>query len=153
MTFLGATILLVAVGLLLILLEILLPTHAILGAFGILCLLASVGICYRLNPTASLILLLSFAILTPFAWTLAVKIWPKTYFGKRILLPPALSASGNLDFQIGQTGAALSDLKPMGECLFNGKKIAARAQSGLIPAGAHVQIISADGRIALVQQI
>lgn len=153
MTLIAWTILLVVAGLLLLFFEFLLPTHAILGAFGVLALLAAVGVCYRHNPTAAVVMLLSFVVATPFVWTLAVKIWPKTYVGRHMLLPPAQPADPRLDFQIGQTGTSVSELKPMGECLFNGKKIAARAITGLIPPGANVQIISADGRTALVQQI
>ena len=152
MTLVGWIILLVVAGLVLAAAELMLPAHGVLGALGVLCLLASVGVCFRVHQWAALALFLAMVAATPFAWSAAVRIWPKTPIGRRMVLQPVVNARQPLAFQIGQIGVSLSELKPMGECDFGGRRVEARCESGFIAAGARVVIVSADGRRATVRE-
>jgi membrane-bound ClpP family serine protease len=152
MTLVGWIILLVVAGLVLLAAELMLPSHGVLGALAVLCLLGSVGVCFRVSQWASLALFLAMVGATPFAWSAAVRIWPKTPVGRRMVLQPVENARPLLPFQIGQTGVSLSELKPMGECDFGGRRVEARCEAGFIEAGARVVVVSADGRRATVRE-
>ena len=153
MTLLGWIILLMVSGIVLLVAELMLPSHGVLGALAVLCLLGSVGVCFRVNQWAALALFLAMIAATPFAWSAAVRIWPKTPIGRRMVLQPVENARQPLPFQIGQTGVSLSELKPMGECDFSGRRVEARCESGFIAAGVRVVIVSADGRRATVREV
>ncbi|MFI5378906.1 MAG: NfeD family protein [Tepidisphaerales bacterium] len=152
MTLVGWIIFLVVAGLVLLVAELMLPSHGLLGALAVLCLLGSVGVCFRVNQWAAVVLLLAMVVATPFAWSAAVRIWPRTPVGRRIVLQPVENARLPLPFQLGQTGIALSELKPMGECDFGGRRVEVRCESGFIAAGTRVVIVSADGRRATVRE-
>jgi membrane-bound ClpP family serine protease len=143
---------LLAIGLALIVAEIFLPAWGILGGLGAVALLAAVGVCYRLEPWMSLAMLLAMVALTPLVWRLALRIWPKTPIGRRLLLPEVENTAEPLPFQIGQEGTAISELKPMGECQFGARRVAARSRQGIIHPGTRVTVVSADGRTATVQE-
>jgi membrane protein implicated in regulation of membrane protease activity len=153
MTSAGWLIFLLVAAALLLLAEFLLPAHGSLGAFGVLCLLAAVGLCYRINPWAAVALLLALVAVMPFAWSAAVRIWPRTPVGRRVLLPPVPDEEHPLEFQLGQVGVAISELRPMGECELGGQRVAARADAGIIAAGTRVIVVSADGRTAAVRAL
>ncbi len=119
MTLIGWIIFLGVAGLLLLVAELILPAHGLLGALGVLCFLAAVGICFRLNQWFALALFLALVAATPVAWSAAVRIWPRTPVGRHIVLQPVEINRDPLPFRIGQTGYSLSELKPMGECDFD----------------------------------
>jgi len=148
---LDITLLLLLAGVFLLAAELFLPTHGLVGAMGALCLLAAVGYCFQYNQWLAVGLLLAIVIATPFAWSLAIRIWPKTPMGRRMILPTVQSTDEPLPFQIGQQGVTLSALRPMGECELDGKRLSACAEDGMIPAGTPVIVVSADGRMPLVR--
>jgi membrane-bound ClpP family serine protease len=152
-TLAGWLILLLVAGAVLLLAELILPAHGVLGACGVVSMLCAVGVCFRLSPWASLGLLLAMLLATPFAWSAAVRIWPNTPIGRRVVLPRVEMERAPMAFQLGQKGVAVGDLKPMGECSFEGKRVDARAESGIIPAGTPVVVVSADGRMATVRAV
>src|SRR5687768_14168228 len=80
--------LLMAIGIVLVIAELLLPSHGILGLGAAGCIFGAVFVASRQNAWAGLGLLLGVVALTPFAWVAFVKIWPKTPVGKRVVLPP-----------------------------------------------------------------
>ncbi|MGA2497335.1 MAG: NfeD family protein [Tepidisphaeraceae bacterium] len=152
MTLAGWIILLIVAGAVLLVAELMLPSHGVFGALAVLCVLGSVGICFRVNPWAALWLFLVMVGATPFVWSAAVRIWPRTPLGRRMVLQPVENARQPLPFQIGQIGVALSELKPMGECDFGGRRVEVRCESGFVAAGARVVVVSADGRRATVRE-
>src|SRR5262245_25233943 len=84
----GLAALLLAIGAILLFAELLLPTHGLLGLAGGGAILCAVFAVSRRNPWAGLALLLVLAAATPFVWAAAMKIWPRTPLGRRIVLPP-----------------------------------------------------------------
>src|SRR5688572_986522 len=88
-------ILLFAFGAILLLAEVILPTYGILGVFGVIALLAGVAMCFRINQYAGLTAAVLLVVLMPFAGMLWVKVWPRTYAGKRLILGPTASVSAH----------------------------------------------------------
>jgi membrane-bound ClpP family serine protease len=143
--FAAAAVLLVA--------EVGLPAHGVLGLLGAVCIMAGVGVVFYLRPWAGLALAAGLVVATPFAIGLWLKIWPKTPLGRRLILSPSPAASkqspaaATAGVLIGQTGITASELRPGGTCDFGGERVACTAEHGLIPTGTAIRVIAVvDGR-------
>jgi membrane-bound ClpP family serine protease len=135
-------------GLVLLAGEVLLPAQGILGVLGGACLLGSIGVGFWINQWLGAGLLTAVLIASPFAATAAINLWPKTPFGKRIILIPEPSRVTLPTVAAGETGTAISELRPMGEIEVNGQRLEARSDRGLISAGSSVRIVGlVDGRV------
>jgi len=134
--------LLLAAGIVLFLAEALLPTHGILGLSAVGLILLAIFVCSKHNSWAGLGLMLAVAAVTPFAWTAFVKIWPKTFVGKRLILPDIDSKPSGTIVSVGQSGVTVSELRPMGLCEFAGMRVEALSEQGVIPTNTKVKVIA-----------
>jgi membrane-bound ClpP family serine protease len=136
-------LILIATGVVLLVGETLLPTHGVLGVGGVGCLLAAVFVCSRQNVWVGLALLVGMAAMTPLAWAAFVQIWPKTPVGRRLVLPDVPPAEAPAPVRIGQSGVAISELRPMGMCEFDGGvRLEAISEHGIVPPGATVRVVA-----------
>jgi hypothetical protein len=77
------------VGAILMIAEVVLPTHGVLGAGGVLAWLAGLVLCFVVSVWLGLGVFVGGAVATPLLGTWWVRIWPRTPMGRRIVLPPA----------------------------------------------------------------
>ena len=154
---LALLILFFVAGIVLLLAEVVLPTHGVLGIVGVVSLLIGVGVCFWINQYAGLGAAVALVALMPFAATLWVKIWPRTYAGKRLILGPTAASQAHVPaapVQVGQLGVVVSELRPGGVCEFGMTRVEARCEHGTIPAGRHVEVVAvADGHRPLVRAV
>ena len=136
----GLTALLLAIGVILLIAEVILPTHGALGVLGIGAAVAAVFVAAAHNPWAALLITVALAVATPFVWTL----WPRTPLGRRIVLPPIETPLPQPPVRVGQTGVALSQLRPMGLCEFDGGavRVEAASEHGIIETGTAVKVVA-----------
>lgn len=134
--------LLLAIGAILLIAELLLPTHGLLGLAGVGSALFAVFFAARLNPWAGLALMVVLALSTPLLFTLAVKTWPNTYIGRRIFLPPVEADTPESPVRVGQVGLTVSELRPMGVCEFDGQRMEAISELGIVAPGTQVRVIA-----------
>ena len=146
-------ILLLLAGLLLLVAEMLLPTQGILGLVGAAALAASVVTCFRIDSRLGFATLVAMVVAAPFAWMLFVKVWPRTPVGRRMILAPTTGALPGAEVAVGQTGVAVSELRPMGVCSFGDDRIEARAERGTIPAGTRVRVVELIDRRPTVRAV
>jgi membrane-bound serine protease (ClpP class) len=151
MTALTLAILCFAGGVILLIAEILLPSHGILGIVGAGALITGVGACFAINQYAGLASAIGVVILMPVAVAAWVKVWPHTYAGKRLILGPTSIAAAHVparNLTVGQVGTVVSELRPGGVCEFPGaERVESRCENGTIPAGRRVEVIAVvDGR-------
>ena len=150
-------ILFFAAAVVLLVAEVFLPAHGLLGVLGAVGLVCGVGACFFINQYLGLAAAVGVVFLTPFAAALWVKVWPHTPAGKRLILgPPDAAAVAGLAtprVHVGQVGLVVSELRPGGVCEFLGaarvgERVEARAEhGGVIPAGRRVEVVAvADGR-------
>ena len=149
MTPLGLAILLFVVAAGLLVAEMLLPSHGVLGVLAALAMVAGVVFCYRVSHALALYVALGLAVAAPFAGALWMKLWPKTPMGRRLILGPAApsDATRATPLRVGMTGVVVSELRPSGVCEFNGDRFECRSERGVLPGGRRVEVIAVvDGR-------
>jgi membrane-bound ClpP family serine protease len=148
----GLALLLFVAGSVLIIAEILLPTQGILGFFGALSIVGGVVACFVINPWLGLVIMVALVIAAPFLWTAFVIIWPKTPIGRRMVLTEvAGKMPADCTICIGQTGTTVSELRPIGECDFDGTRVEAISEQGLIAPGARVKVVALSEHRPVVQ--
>jgi len=139
----GLAALLLAIGVILFVAELILPTHGLLGVVGGCTMLASVFVALKQNAWVGLALLCVCAAATPLVWMAFVKIWPRTPIGRRLVLPEMAPPPPGAPVRVGQAGVAVSELRPMGMCEFDdGTRIESYSEHGIIPAGTTIKVIA-----------
>ncbi len=157
-------ILLFAVGVGLIAVEVFLPGHIVPGIVGILCVLAALilglidfdNVDFAVQWEAGYISraltvvfgsILATAVLTYAAF----KVLPESRFGRGLMLSATVAARATDNVEPGQTsligkmGEAVTDLRPAGKVLVDGRRVEAKAERGYIDKGATVEVIKRDG--------
>jgi len=137
-------ILLFGIGVALLAGELLLPTHGLLGVAGAGAILAGVVTCYVIDFWLGTGVFLGTVIATPFAGALAMKLWPKTPIGRRVMLQTvAGEAPRGPTVNVGQTGVTVSELRPTGVCEFDSiGRLEAISEHGLIDPGRAVKVVA-----------
>jgi membrane-bound serine protease (ClpP class) len=147
-------ILLFASGVILLLAEVVLPSHGVLGLLGAGALIGGVVACFWMNQYAGLAAAILLVFAAPFAAMLWVKVWPHTYAGRRLILGRTASSTAPAPpVQVGQLGIVVSELRPGGVCEFGMNRVEARCEHGTIPAGRHVEIVAVVDHRPLVRAI
>jgi len=143
-----------AIAVFLFVLEIFIPSGGILGFAAGIAMIAGIILLFKLDTTIGLIgMIISLAAL-PFLFAFAIKVWPDTPLGRMLILSDkGISASPGAPIDeeadgalaVGQTGTAATDLRPVGTCLIEGKRIECLSTKGVISAGTAVRIVDVDG--------
>ncbi len=150
---------LLLLGLALMVAEIFLPSYGVLTVLAVVSLIAGVVSAFSYGTDFGYAALLGVILLLPmFAWA-AIKIWPRTFVGRRIAPPneefrPAempSDTSAALRRLIGQTGRSLTPLRPVGTCDFGGRRVECLAESGMIDREMSVVAIEVQGQSLVVR--
>ena len=153
MTLVGWLIFLIVLGIVLLIAELLLPTHGIIGLMGAGLLAAAVVLCFMIRPWLGLVALVGGAMAMPAGWALFIKYWPRSPVGRRIILGPPKSERQLLTLQIGQTGQSVSCLRPMGTCEFAGQRLEALSEYGIIEPGRPVRVVALNNSRPVVREV
>lgn len=138
-------------GFLLIAAEVFVPGF-IVGTLGFLCLAASVGLVFyhygTMAGTAAAAVVGTLSIGGMIIW---LNIFPKTFIGRRIVLSRSqTSAAPRGSELVGETGVAVTDLRPSGMARIGGKRVDVTAVGEFLEQGAEVAVVAADGlRVAV----
>ena len=141
----GAVILLVG--------ELLLPTHGILGLMGLLCLAGAIGTTFYINRWLGLGVFLTAVVASPFVWAVGLRIWERSPVGRRVLLPPTEAPRQVIPVKLGQVGTAFSEMRPMGEVDFDDQRMEAISERGIIRAGQKVKVMGVTNGIPTVRAV
>lgn len=157
---LSLAILLTAAGVVLLVGDLFVPSHGAMSVIALGCLGGGIIQAFRYSEGVGLVSLVAVLILLPaFAYT-AVRMWPNTFVGRRFAPPnrpvertesPGYGAA--LSNLVGQTGVALSLLRPVGECDFDGKRVECIAESGMIERGSKIKALSVQGQSLIVAPV
>lgn len=163
MSELGIIVLLYTVGMTLLIAEIFIPSHGVLTFAGLGIIGWAVIRTFMFGgQSAGVVAVLACLVLLPVFAYLCIKFWPDTPIGRRIAPPnPMITAADvgvpivELSQYIGQTGKALSVLRPVGLCEFDGRRFSCVAEFGVVDAGATVVATGISGgnlRVRLAEE-
>jgi membrane-bound serine protease (ClpP class) len=159
-------LLLIAVGVLLLALEVfVIPGVTVAGIAGIVALVAGLGMTLvGAGATASVIITalgrVAISILLAMAGVFAfVRALPRLPFGRRLVLETGMAADqGYVSAPesdrrwLGQTGTALSPLRPAGIAEFDGVRVDVVSDGGFVDAGNPIEVTRVDGNRIVVRQ-
>lgn len=147
-----------AVGLVLLIAEVFIPSGGLIGLLAIGFIVVSLWQAFAASTALGLKFTLALTILLPLTLALAVHLWPRTPLAKWIFLKPPEPdefepepTAHPLAHLIGQYGRALTPLRPSGSVDFEGHRYDALSEEGLIPAGSLVRAVGSRGGELLVR--
>ena len=152
-------LLLYAVGCVLLILEFFLPAHGLLGLVGMGLLGYGWVETMGLDRTAGLVALAALVVTLPVSFIYALKHWHRTPIGRRISPPnPVLTEKDRMPLEdlkvlIGQHGRTITQLRPVGMCLFNGRRLECKSEQNVIESNVEVKCIGLSDRTLRVRPI
>jgi membrane-bound ClpP family serine protease len=122
---------LIAVGLVVMAGELLIPTHGLLFALGLGAEIIGVAFAFRYGLSTGVMTLVVVLVVVPLVGGGLLRLWPKTPLGKRLFLPgpddddTVANMPVNLELERlrGRFGRTLSALRPCGLVDFDGKRV------------------------------
>ena len=137
----------------LLVLEAFLPSGGVLGLLAGLCAIAGIVMFFMFDDTWGMVSMAVALLATPFIIGAMLWIWPNTPIGRALTLDEEQArintdtgtADGDGTIQVGIEGEALTELRPVGACRLNGKRIDCIAQTGVIEKGTQVRVIGVEG--------
>jgi membrane-bound ClpP family serine protease len=154
--------LLLLLGMLLVLLEVFVPTAGVLGFLSVAAILSGIGLAfYNGGLTIGFGFLFGTAVVLPIVLALAFRWFPETPIGRRLL--PNLPTSDEvlpdneerrvLRGLLGKVGQAKSQMLPSGSVVVEGRIIDAVSEGLPIDAGQNVRVIEVRGSRVVVRPL
>ncbi len=142
-------------ALILFVLEIVIPSGGLLGTLSLFSLVATNVALFFVGTTAGWVGLLCSAVVVPIAIAVAVKVFPHTFIGRRLILADKQPADANVHYSsgqdddysslAGQQGVVVSELRPVGTVRFGERRVECLSDRGIIETGATVQVVGVHG--------
>jgi membrane-bound ClpP family serine protease len=154
--------LMLVVGLGVMALEVFVPSGGILGVTSALALVAAVAIAFvELGPAVGLGVLALVVVAVPAVLALAVRWFPETPLGRRVIPPPpegddvlpGAERRRRVRELVGRSGRAVGPLLPWGSVEFDGQAIDGLSESGPIEAGTDVEVVAVQGAAVVVRRL
>jgi len=154
-------ILLLVLGVGLAILEVFIPSAGILCVLAAASVVGAVIMGFRQGPVMGFSILIAAVVGLPAMLVLALKYWPRTAIGRRVLLAapksedvlpddPNLRALKTL---VGRVGRAKSRMLPAGVILIDGRTIDAVSEGMPIDPGQAVRVIEVRANRVVVRQV
>ncbi|MFN0133462.1 MAG: NfeD family protein [Phycisphaerales bacterium] len=155
---------LLAAGLLLVVIEVFVPSGGLIAIAAIGCAVGGVVCLFRYGTTWGLIGLAAVMILGPMAMGFAWKVWPHTPIGRKMLGERSLEEveaeqlaeskeRERLAALFGAEGTVLTDLRPVGLVEIGGKRYEALSDSAFVAAGTRVRVTVVEANQLKVRAI
>lgn len=151
---------LLLVGLLVIVLEVFVPSGGILGLVSVVALVAAVVMAFAEQGVAlGMAVLAVVAVAVPTVLTLAFRWFPETPLGRRVLPPPPGPADvvpggvrrAAARGMVGHTGRTVGDLLPWGQVEIDGRRWEAVSESGPLDGGTTVRVVGVRAAAVVVR--
>lgn len=153
---------LVAVGLVLIFLEVYIPSAGLMGFLSALAMVTAIVLAFRAgeNRDASWVgwaFLFFVVFLVPVVLSVALRTLPHTPMGKRLILdgrpPTPESQASNVDLSAlrGKSGVAITDLRPAGRAEIEGQRHDVSSDGAYIASGTAIVVHHVEGNRIFVR--
>lgn len=144
----------------LILTEVFVPSGGIISLFALACVIVGGVIFFRHSTTVGWIGVVIALIMIPSVLIFAYRIFPKTRFGKSVMLTPsereqgdAIPDTAELKDLLGAEGLVLTPLRPVGMCNFSGRRVECVAEGGYVDKDKKVKVIDVESTQLTVRLI
>ncbi|MBC02387.1 MAG: hypothetical protein CMJ34_03650 [Phycisphaerae bacterium] len=143
--------------------EIFIPTAGMVGILCGICAIASIVAFFQHSSSAGGFAILVYLVATPFLLVYGVKLWSHSPIGRRLILggtdtvdgrglddqevedrveAMAASSRRNDDAMIGRMATTATPLRPVGIIRFEGRRLDALSEAGIIEEGVEVEIVA-----------
>jgi membrane-bound serine protease (ClpP class) len=148
-------ILLLALGLVLIVLELMFPTLGALGVAAALCIIGAIAVAFSQDKQAGVWFLVATAVLVPTALMIGLKLLPNSPVGKYLInRGTTITDTAAVDVRdralLGKTGVAENFLRPAGTIHIDGRRVDVVTRGEPIEAGARVKVLEIEGNRVVV---
>jgi membrane-bound ClpP family serine protease len=152
---------LIAIGLLLMAAELMLPTHGVLFGLGLGCELVGVILSFGAGFSTGVATLTVMVVVVPLMMGLLLYVWPRTPLGRRMILrrPDDDAAVANMPATLelerlrGRYGQTVSPLRPCGLVEFDGKRIDTMTDGEMIEPKRWVRCVDIKGGRVIVRAV
>lgn len=152
-------VLLYAIGIVLIISELFIPAHGLVGLLGLGVVSYAIYLTYGHSPNSAMVAAIIVILVLPIGLIISVKNWHRTPVGRRVSPPnPTLTDADRMPVDqmnrfVGRMGRTITPLRPVGMCEFDGKRIECKAEFGMIERGVAVEGVRVVDRTLCVQPI
>lgn len=148
-------ILLFSGGLLLVVIEIFVPSGGVLGLLASLAIIASMVLAFTEDFTLGFSLLAATAVLVPLIVTYGLRVFPKTPIGRKLTARGFSFEDGRaVDRRdtdlLSRSGVVESDLRPAGMARIDGRRVDVVSRGEPIEQGAQVLVVEVSGNRVIV---
>jgi membrane-bound ClpP family serine protease len=135
-------------GLLLLIVEVFIPSGGLIGICSLACLLLCLWYAFSQSLVMGAMFMLVDLVALPLTAMGAFSLWSRTPLGRKFFLrPPAPEeievshTDHHLEHLVDQVGRALTPLRPCGHIDIEGRRIDGLAEEGFLPAGCLVRVL------------
>ena len=154
-------IILFIMGVIFLYVELVIPALGIIGGIGIICLVISTIISYsHFGNNIGIIFLIALLIGVPGMVLWGLKIFPKTFFGKKLILNKServedgfTSFSNNYDDLVGKIGVTITKLRPSGLVKIEGTKYSVITSGEMIEENSSIKVAKLEGNSIIVEKV
>ena len=148
------SLILLACGILVVVVEMFIPSAGILGIVAASFLIAGVIVAFFKSMFFGLAVLTGTSLAMPALFWLLVKVWPLTPLGKAILMNDTMEhliPESSTNSLVGQVGKAKTKMLPSGIVMIDGRQHDAVSEGFPISPGDTVKVVSARGNRIYVE--
>jgi membrane-bound ClpP family serine protease len=138
---------LIGLGFVLLTAELLFPS-GVLAVLALVVMIVGITLTFHQDTTTGAMTLGVVVVLLPVVGVILVRLWPKTWIGRRLFLSPTEEATvaqapSNLELEqlIGRYGRALCDLRPSGVADFDGRRVDVITEGIMVDANEWVRCV------------
>lgn len=143
----------------LLVLEIFIPSLGLLTVLALICLGGGIVLFFQISESVGWVGVWTAAVLIPVVWMIVYKLLPKTKIGRILELKkcedalPGIPDQDKLNALEGCTGVVFSPLRPVGVCVFDGKKVVCVSETGFLRKDTNVKVIDVEGNKVTVRKM
>jgi membrane-bound serine protease (ClpP class) len=159
-TFLTLGIFLIALGFLLLVVELFVPSGGILFVLAISGVAVGIVLVFKHDTTTGLYTLLGVGVAIPLAGSLLMYLWPRTPLGRRLFLPAgpdntmaSLPVNKELESLKGRFGRTISALRPAGVVDFDGRRVDTITEGMMVEPGQWVRCVDVRAGKVIVRPV
>jgi membrane-bound ClpP family serine protease len=140
--------------------EVFVPSAGLLTVLSLACLAGGLFLFFKHSPAAGWLGVAIAVVMIPGVLVGAYKIFPRTQFGKGVLLSPPQKLAGEaipdtdeLKGLLGATGTVITTMRPVGMCDIAGRRHECIAEGGFVEKGNKVKVIKVESTQVTVRII